>query len=239
MNFEPFLIHCVTQKKCSSNTVIAYRSDLKMFSDFMKSEGLSRTAEVDFKTIDRYIEYLKNRPNPRFGRIGTAESSIARRLAAVSQYLNYVQVSEDPGQKNPLRGLTRRWKKDNKPKPVSDPVLDKLLDGVTVLRDRVLMALFIATGLRVSEMRQLNRDSITMSVHRDEKGLERVTGTRRGSGKRFKAAPVLRRRGDSRNLCRIRQWAKGFQSSSVRIATTATDVRTKHTEHTLEVVQST
>jgi site-specific recombinase XerC len=117
---------------------------------------------------------MKSKPNQRFSRAGLADSSIARRLAALSSYFEYVRATSNHKLHNPLRDLTRRWNKNDDPKPVDDVVLDQLLAGITNLRDRVLLTLFVATGLRVSEMQQLNRDTIRFELETDDQGQEHV-----------------------------------------------------------------
>jgi site-specific recombinase XerD len=175
MDFEPFLTHWGTNKNCSPRTITAYRSDLKMFQRFLNGAGIRRLAQVDHEVINQFIENMRQQENPRFGRAGLAESSISRRLAAVSSYFDYVRATSNPKLRNPLDDLTRRWKQNDEPKPVDDLTIEKLLDGITVQRDRILIGLFLATGLRISEMHSLDRDTITFNVE-EINDRERWTG---------------------------------------------------------------
>lgn len=183
MDFEAFLTHWQSTKNCSPQTIRSYRSDLKLFEAFLHERGIRRITQVDHKVINEYIDQMKRRAIPRLARTGLAESSIARRLAAVSSYFEYVRATSNPRLRNPLRDLTRRWKKNREPKPVDDLTLDKLLQGITEPRDQVLISLFLATGLRISEMHQLNRDSIAFDSEIDASGQERIGGTGEVLGK--------------------------------------------------------
>lgn len=174
MDFEPFLAHWATNKSASPRTICAYRNDLKLFEAFCHDRGIRRITQVDHGVINAYIEHMQSKPNPRFDRTGLADSSIARRLAAISSYLEYVRATSNHKLHNPLRDLTRRWSKNDDPKAVDDTALEQLLAGITNLRDRVLMTLFVSTGLRVSEMHQLNRDTIRFDLETDEQGQEHV-----------------------------------------------------------------
>lgn len=174
MDFEPFLAHWATNKNASPRTVRAYRNDLKLFEAFCHERGIRRITQVDHAIINAYIEHMQSKPNPRYGRTGLADSSIARRLAALSSYFEYVRATSNHKLHNPLHDLTRRWTKNDDPKPVDDIVLDQLLAGITNLRDRVLMTLFVSTGLRVSEMHQLNRDTFRFELEIDNKGQEHI-----------------------------------------------------------------
>jgi site-specific recombinase XerD len=183
VDFERFLMHWQTHKNVSARTIRSYRSDLKLFEAFLRDRGIRRITQIDHAVINAYIQHMQHKANPRFQRTGLADSSIARRLAAVSSYFEYVRATSNHKLHNPLRELTRRWAKNDDPKPVDDLVLEQLLVGITNLRDRVLMTLFVATGLRVSEMHQLNRDTIQIELEVDEQGQERILGSGEVTGK--------------------------------------------------------
>ena len=154
-----------------------------MFKQFLDGLGIRRLGQVTHSVIDKYIAYMREVDNPRFGRTGLSDSTISRRLAAVSSYFDYVRATSNPKLRNPLDDLVQRWKYNNEPKPVDDLTAEKLLDGITVERDRVLIGLFLATGLRVSEMHSLDRDTIKFELEVDESGHERVTGVGQVLGK--------------------------------------------------------
>jgi site-specific recombinase XerD len=164
------LNHIMTLKQATPETLRAYRSDLKLFGTLLRERSVARINQVDHALVGEYIEYMRQQPNPRFGRTGLADASIARRLAAVSSYLEYVRATSAPKLRNPLKDLSRKWQKNNEPKPVDEYTLDFLLASITNARDRVLFSLLLATGLRVSEVHQLNRDSIGTEEEIDRDG---------------------------------------------------------------------
>jgi site-specific recombinase XerD len=159
-DFEPFLDRLAVNRKASAETVKAYRSDLKFFESFARERSISRLAQIDHVFVREFIEHMQRQSNPRFGRMGLSDASIARRLAALSGYLEFIRATADHRLRNPLKDRSNRWHRNNDPKPVEEVDLEKLLNGITNDRDHVLFSLFLATGLRVSEMHQLNRDSI-------------------------------------------------------------------------------
>ena len=158
--FEPFLEHLTVNRKASPQTVKAYRSDLAFFEAFATQHFVARPTQVDHVLVRKYIKHMQLQHNPRFERVGLSDATIARRLAALSAFMDFVRATADHKLRNPLKELSNRWHKNYDPKPVADVNLEKLLLGITNERDRVLFSLFLATGLRVSEMHQLNRDSI-------------------------------------------------------------------------------
>jgi len=58
-----------------------------------------------------------------------------------------------------------------------------LISGTTVLRDKVMFALYLSTGLRLAELQQLNRESITFDLRVDEQGRESYSGSGEVIGK--------------------------------------------------------
>lgn len=164
MDFEPFLQYLDTQRRCSSQTIRAYRNDLTLFDAFLRDRSIFRISKVDHVVINDFIATMRERPNPRFGRTGLLDASIARRLAAVSSYFEFMRATSDAQMRNPIKNLSRRWQKNKEPKPVDELVLDLVITGISNLRDRTLFTLFLASGLRISEMHQLNRNSIRIEA---------------------------------------------------------------------------
>ena len=176
MDFEPFLAYWKTSRKCSEQTIRAYRNDMKLFGAFMQQRGLRRVNQFGFAELNDYIHHMQHKANPRFERSGLEESSIQRRLASLSSYFDYLRATGSPKLRNPIREFKRRSHRNNSPKPVDELMLDQLLGGITNLRDRLIVTLFLATGLRVSELYSLNRDTIKFLAEIDETGQEKLSG---------------------------------------------------------------
>ena len=162
VEFESFLQYYKDHRQSSPDTLRAYRSDLKFFGHFLSEEGITRLSQVDHSVISRYMEKMKAAPSGRTREVGLSDATIARRLAAVSSFLDFMRVSKYPKLRNPIVDFPRRWKRNNRPKPVDEAILDKILTTISEPRDRALIELFLASGLRLSEIAQLNRKSIVI-----------------------------------------------------------------------------
>jgi site-specific recombinase XerD len=160
INFEPFLQFYQDVKGVSADTITAYRSDLKQFASFLDVEGINRIGQIDHPVITRYITYMKAVAPSRGGRVGLSDATVARRLAALSSFFDYMRANSKKRLQNPIDDFSNRWKRNNRPKPVERDIIDKLLSTIDSPRDEMLMLLFLATGLRLSEMAQLDRTSI-------------------------------------------------------------------------------
>lgn len=64
-----------------------------------------------------------------------------------------------------MQSVKRPRVRNKKPKPVDEVILTKLVDGIKGLSDRALILLFLFSGLRLSEVEQLNRHSISLRCH--------------------------------------------------------------------------
>jgi site-specific recombinase XerD len=188
MDFEPYLRQLATSN-WSPQTIKAYRSDLTFFAQFLKDRGL-RITQATPSVIAGYVENLKTRSNPRFGRVGLSEASINRRIASVSGYFNFLRATSNPKLKNPTLVVMRRKRKQQHPdhtsKAVDDVSLNILLNGITNPRDQAIVSLFVASGLRLSELHQLNIDTLQEVAEELENGSTRIWGTGRAVGKGLK-----------------------------------------------------
>jgi site-specific recombinase XerD len=185
MRIEPYLNHLSVHRRRSPQTVKAYRSDLLLFAAFLKERGL-RISQVTPTVIAHYIASMQQKPNSRFGRTGLDDATINRRITAVRRYFEFLRAETNPRLKNPTVVIQHPRPRKDEPKDVDEVTLETLLAGIDNRRDRVLFALFVASGLRLSEMHQLNRESISIDIYTDERGRERRLGTGTVIGKRNK-----------------------------------------------------
>lgn len=176
MDFESFLLHWRTLKNASPQTIRAYRNDLKLFNDFAEARGVSDPGQIDHALIQGYIEFMRTQDNPRTGEKGLADASIGRRLSAVSSFLEYMRGTSAFELRNPVKEMSIKLKRTSEPKPVDEWDLDMLLASITSGRDKFLFSLLVASGFRVSEVRQLNRDSIRIEAELQPNGKHRVIG---------------------------------------------------------------
>lgn len=164
ITFEAFLQHYRDVKGLSPDTITAYRSDLKQFASFLNGQSVTRVSQIDHALITRYVTYMKEAAPNRGGRVGLSGATIARRLAAVSSFFDYTRANSARKLQNPIEDFSIRWNRNNRPKPVERDVIDKLLAAIDSPRDKVILTLFLATGLRLSEMAQLDRTSIRIET---------------------------------------------------------------------------
>lgn len=161
---QTFLIYLKKEYHYSDNTVAAYRNDLNQFYEFLRDEfpvHLDNWAEVTPDIIDDYVTSLKNRDKPY------APSSIARKVAAVKSFFNYLHArNEIPD--NPTIDIDSPKVEKRLPKTLAEEEINDLLQaparGNTPkhLRDLALLNMLYATGMRVSEVVNLQLSDVDL-----------------------------------------------------------------------------
>ncbi|GIU47405.1 tyrosine recombinase XerD [Shewanella algidipiscicola] len=170
---EPFLDDLWSMKGLSDNTLQAYRSDLCHFDRFVQSQHAA-LIEVDAVLVREYL-------SQRFD-TGFAKSSSARLISSLRRFYQYLvakkRIAIDPMAMIKPPKLARTL-----PDSLSEADVDRLLSEPNVdepieCRDRAMLELLYASGLRVSELVGLTMDQLSL-----RQGVVRIVG--KGSKERL------------------------------------------------------
>jgi integrase/recombinase XerC len=159
-----FLRHLAVEKHASPHTVRSYRADLEQFRAFLRSEAPGEGVEaIDVRRLRAYLARLHAR--------GLDPASIARKLAALRSWLRFL-VRRGVLERNPAADVRgpRLGRKLVSFLPI-DEAAELMETRGTTERDRAVLELLYAAGLRVSELAGLDLDD----VDRDERTV-RVLG---------------------------------------------------------------
>lgn len=155
---DNFLDYLAVEKGFSENTIFAYRNDLHQLAGFIEEEAAKRGTIPPWAAFDRqammsYLLDLKGR--------GYAATTIARKVAAIKSFFGFM-VAEGALKENPTRDVASAKVGKSLPKPISISQVHRLLEQTTKLstpeakRDKAMLELLYATGMRVSELVSLN-----------------------------------------------------------------------------------
>jgi integrase/recombinase XerD len=139
-----FLNYCRVEKGLSANTLEAYERDLKAFSDFRKAEnGIPALGD-----LRNYLDSLT--------KDGLGARSIARHMATLRNFYRFL-AAEGRIDADPTERLVSPKQWQSIPKFLNRDEIDRLLAAPdaskpTGVRDRAMLELLYATGLRVSEL---------------------------------------------------------------------------------------
>jgi len=154
---DAYLSHLAVERRLSPNTVESYRRDLSQLAE--AAAGFARAVEaLDRRALEEVVRQ-------RMGE-GRSPRSVARAVACYRGFYRFLVVSGHR-QDNPAVDITapKAWK--TLPKFLSTEEVDRLLAAPDTthprgLRDRAMIELFYATGLRVSEMVSLRQQDLNL-----------------------------------------------------------------------------
>ncbi|MBM2832101.1 MAG: xerC [Dehalococcoidia bacterium] len=153
-----FLDYLRVEKGVSVNTLVAYESDLGQLQDFAERRVSRGNVIPDWVGVNKemmtdYFLHLKER--------GYGPSTVARKIAAARSFFRYM-VNEGKLKANPTENLGSARVKRSLPKPLSVGDVRRLLEEPAKLstpeakRDRSMLELLYASGIRVSELISLD-----------------------------------------------------------------------------------
>ena len=148
---ENFLHHLETEKRFSANTVSSYRRDLESLEKYCLDKKI--TAWKNLKT-----HHLRTYSAKIFSR-GLGPRSIQRRLSGIRSFMNYL-LREGLIKSNPASGVKTPKAPKNLPNVLDVDQINQLLNiretNPVSLRDKAILELLYSSGLRLSELVNLN-----------------------------------------------------------------------------------
>lgn len=157
-SLDEFLDFLAVEKGASSNTIAAYKNDLQQLADFIGSNG-SGWESLGRSSIQDFILDLKQR--------GYTETSVARKVAAVRSFFAFL-AAEGTVPTNPTEGLSSPRVGKTLPKAITPNEVDELLEQPTLRatpeakRDRAMLEILYATGMRVTELVSLDVENLNL-----------------------------------------------------------------------------
>ena len=158
--FNKYINYLEAERNASHYTVRNYTTDLLGFFQFLRDKEISSLKEVDRHTLRDYLSHLMEQ--------GLVKASIARKLSAIRSFYRYL-LREKVVSVSPV--ATTSPKLDRRlPEFLTIKEVEQLLDTPDLStpqgqRDRALMELLYASGIRVSELVSLNLEQINLDSH--------------------------------------------------------------------------
>jgi integrase/recombinase XerD len=155
-----FLDHLALERGLAQNTIVAYRRDLEAHLRFLAEIGCARPDRADESHLLRYLGRLR--------KAGVAPTTVLRKLSALRSFYRYL-VSEALIAADPTANLESHRLEPRLPGVLSLAEVEAMLSKPDVktargLRDAALLELLYATGLRVSELTQLEVGDVNLKL---------------------------------------------------------------------------
>ncbi len=156
-DFETYLKQ---NKRASQNTVVSYMRDIKRFSNFCIENGIKDLAKSTPKAINSYISDLSED--------GKSSATITRSIASLKAFFLYL-LSDKVISDNPMSGVKTVKKTKKLPHILTNKEIDLFLsqpkcDSAKGYRDKAMLELLYATGIRVSELISLDVEDINIEL---------------------------------------------------------------------------
>ena len=158
--YEDYVVYLQREKHCSPNTLSAYRRDMQKFFDYAEEFGIASFDRVTAADVSSYKQYLLRR--------GLSASSVSRSLSALRGLYQYL-ISVGAMDHNPAREIPNDKVAKKGPQVLTNKEIELLLsqpspNDLKGIRDKAMLELLYATGIKVSELVSLDVDDVNLSL---------------------------------------------------------------------------
>ena len=156
---DSFIEYLVTERSSAENTMSSYSNDLKAFGLWLDEKSLS-FEKVDYYNLAGYTTAMKE--------TGLKITSINRRLSTIRQFYRFL-LDEGIIEMNPTRDIVMPKRAQYLPEVLNVNEVEGLLNAPDTSkplgkRDKAMLELLYATGLRVSELIKLKLNNINLGA---------------------------------------------------------------------------
>ncbi|MCR5119234.1 MAG: site-specific tyrosine recombinase XerD [Lachnospiraceae bacterium] len=157
---EEFITYLREVKKTSRNTELSYKRDLVKLENYLAAQGITDVSRVSVTTLQSYILYME--------RSGFASATVSRNIASIKAFFHFLfrkgYIKEDISEDLKAPKIEKKL-----PEILTTEEVNRLLEqprGASPkdLRDRAMLELLYATGIRVSELISLNMSDVNLQV---------------------------------------------------------------------------
>ncbi len=159
-NIAAFINYLSQDRQASYNTQISYERDLKKLKEYLVQQGITKVQAVSETTLNSYILFLEKE--------GKAASTVSRYIASFKGFFEYCLkhgvIASDPAERLKPPKVEKKY-----PQILTISETQKLMDGPDLqsdkgIRDRAMLELLYATGIRVSELISLKIKDMNLSM---------------------------------------------------------------------------
>ncbi|WP_166239226.1 site-specific tyrosine recombinase XerD [Paenibacillus turpanensis] len=148
------------ERGLSANTLEAYERDLTGYLEFLRERNVASIEETGKTHVLQYVQYLK--------KSGRASATIARCLVAIRSFYQFL-LQERVLSKDPVADMEAPKQQRRLPKVLDIREVERLLEApdtetVYGVRDKAMLELLYATGIRVSELVSLDEGSVNLGM---------------------------------------------------------------------------
>ena len=159
-NIRAFVSYLGEERSASYNTQISYERDLRKLKEYLEGQGILKVQEVSETSLNSYILFLEKE--------GKAASTVSRYIASFKGFFEYCLkhgvIANDPAERLKPPKVEKKF-----PQILTISETQKLMEGPDVksekgIRDKAMLELLYATGIRVSELISLKMSDMNLAM---------------------------------------------------------------------------
>ena len=159
-DIQNFIQYLHTEKQTSANTEVSYARDLKKMHEYLLAQGIGGVSEVTATSLSSYVLFLEKE--------GRKPATISRSIASMKAFYHYMEkerrVAADPSEKLKAPKIEKKM-----PTILTTEEVNRLLEQPSgtspkELRDKAMLELLYATGIRVSELISLKVEDVNLTM---------------------------------------------------------------------------
>jgi len=156
---DQFISYLHNVKKTSANTEVSYKRDLIKFQVYFDGQGITNVAKISEEELKDYVLFLEK------GKLSAA--TVSRNIASIKAFYHFLSQEEQVADISDVLKAPKIEKK--LPDILSTEEVIKLLEQpknatVKEIRDKAMLELLYATGIRVTELISLRTGDVNLSV---------------------------------------------------------------------------
>ena len=153
--FQEFKLYIEVEKNFSKHTVSAYSSDILSFLIWLNNKSIS---DVSYSTIREYLLYIQQ--------FNYSKTTTARKIASLRTFYRFL-YREKVIETNPAIGIHSPKRGKSLPEFLTEKEIDNILNKINMdspagYRNRTILELLYATGMRISELSSLNFENLNL-----------------------------------------------------------------------------
>ncbi len=160
IELPPFIDYLKETRNASESTVSSYQRDLRKLNAYLKEHGIEDVQDVTATNLNSYVLYLEKQ--------GLSSATVSRSVASMKAFFHYAckrrQIEEDPTETIKAPHIEKKA-----PEVLSVTETARLLEQPSGTspkerRDRAMLELLYATGMRVSELISVRLDDVQLAL---------------------------------------------------------------------------
>ena len=158
---EEFINYLHNIKKTSKNTELSYRRDLMKMNSYMAARNITDVNAVKKEDLVKYVQHFEDEK--------AAPASVSRSIASIRAFFNYLE-KENIIEQSPAEGLKSPKIEKKLPQIMTQDEVIRLLeqpsgDTPKDIRDKAMLELLYATGMRVTELITLKVSDVNLQMN--------------------------------------------------------------------------